>query len=381
MILTQPNVGFGDKINEELRSLENETIKWEQLDFAVAWINQRGATYLKEAFKFFLGKGGNINAIVGLDFSHTSKEGLSCLLDMEIELGGITTHVFYDENPACTFHPKIYLFKNKHQAQLYVGSNNMTGAGLSTNIEMSLGFAGSIEDKTILDVSSTLLMWRDVHTEPRTRRLNHEFLELLCSQGYVKTESDIQKTLRPPLPTKDKETLFGRSKHIEIKGKPIPHAEPNIGKERKVLIGSNLLMRVRPRRNGQQIQISMKIYEDLFMNYTKSVTSAKTGEHHAIGFNYTHRNGIKQKNTARFEAPELRGINNPVLRFKWVATPYSHLQYEVYDADTDTIGINIYKQLSSGITTPSVTRLERINENITVLSKKDPKMAQWYRLI
>ncbi|WP_429149121.1 hypothetical protein [Aeromonas rivipollensis] len=81
MILTQPTVGFGDKINEELRSLENETIKWEQLDFAVAWINQRGATYLKEAFKYFLGKGGNINAIVGLDFSHTSKEGLNCLLN------------------------------------------------------------------------------------------------------------------------------------------------------------------------------------------------------------------------------------------------------------------------------------------------------------
>lgn len=220
MLHTQPAIEFGETLNEELRKMEDDQIKWEQLDFAVAWVNQRGVQKIGDAIEHFVKKGGKVTAVVGLDFSHTSKEGLSRLLEIENKFGGITTNVFYDENLACTFHPKVFLFKNTTQAQLYVGSNNMTGAGLSTNIEMSLGFSGRVNDETIMEISSTLSTWRDESTESRTRRLNYEFLEELCERGYVKTEAAIQKSRqvnKPPSSSKEQKPLFGRSKNTKKK--------------------------------------------------------------------------------------------------------------------------------------------------------------------
>ncbi|MEZ9959860.1 hypothetical protein OAW_06040 [Vibrio cyclitrophicus ZF170] len=382
MIHTQPTTTFGEKLNEELCKMEDGQLKWDRLDFAVAWVNQRGIQKIGDAIEYFVNKGGIIKAVVGLDFSHTSKEGLSRLLEIEDTFGGITTNVFYDENLACTFHPKVFLFKNATQAQLYVGSNNMTGAGLSTNIEMSLGFTGHVNDKTIVETSSILLSWRDENTESRTRRLSYEFLEELCERGYVKTEAAIKKSrqVNKTSSSEEQKPLFGRSKNTKRKDQQPPSLKKALSTEQDSAIGDSLLMRVKPRRNGRQIQISMKIYEESFMNSTPSVTSATTGESREIGFNYTHRNGNKKKNTARFEAPEIEGMDNPVVRFRWVEKPARYLQYEAYDANVNINGQDIHNKLSTGITIPPITNLERIHERITVLSKGDREIAQWYRL-
>ncbi|HCG6086269.1 phospholipase D-like domain-containing protein [Vibrio antiquarius] len=383
MIHAQPVVEFGEKLNEELRKMEDGQLKWKELDFAVAWVNQRGVQKIGDAIEHFASKGGKINAVVGLDFNHTSKEGLIRLLEIEEKFKGVTTNVFYDENPACTFHPKVFLFKNTTQAQLYVGSNNMTGAGLSTNIEMSLGFTGNVNDKTIEEVSSILLSWRDESIESRTRRLSYDFLEELCERGYVKTEAAIQKIrqFNKPSPTKEQKPLFGRSKNSTKKEQTSLSLKKATNKKIVNTNRESLLMKVKPRRNGRQIQISMKIYEGPFMNGTPSVISSTTGESREIGFNYTtNKSGKRKRNTARFEAPEIEGMDNPVVRFRWVEGPKNHLQYEAYDANANNNGKDILNKLSVGITIPPITKLERIHEGITVLSKGDRESAQWYRL-
>lgn len=133
MFIVQPTSSFGDVIGEELRSEEAGQRQWQTFEFAVAWVNRPGAERIKEPMRAFLAAGGCIRATVGLDFGSTSYEGLGSLLDLEGEGTDITTHVFCDENPACTFHPKVFLFSNAERARLFVGSNNMTGAGLDTN--------------------------------------------------------------------------------------------------------------------------------------------------------------------------------------------------------------------------------------------------------
>lgn len=148
-----------------------------------------------------------------------------------------------------------------------------------------------------------------------------------------------------------------------------------------------LLMRVRPRRTGTQLQISMIVHSSEFMNNVSEVVSAASKSRRSIGYDYVRVRGMRRriKNTARFEAPELAGIANPVARFAWVDVGSRNnreriLQYEVFDADQTRIGRKILKTLKKGIATPPTTNLAKLSRVETVLSKSDRAMAQWYRL-
>jgi hypothetical protein len=152
-----------------------------------------------------------------------------------------------------------------------------------------------------------------------------------------------------------------------------------------------LLMRVRPRRDGTQLQISMIVHNSPFMHRATKVFSANDNLSRPIG--YDHVNTAKKsaarterRNTARFEAPELDGVANPVARFRWVdvddAMGITHriLQYEIFDADESPTGRRLLQELEEGIATPPTTDLNGLSREETVLSKRDPEIAQWYRL-
>jgi hypothetical protein len=151
--------------------------------------------------------------------------------------------------------------------------------------------------------------------------------------------------------------------------------------------GEVMLMRVRPRRDGKQLQISVKVHESNFMNRARTLVSAANGSRKEIGGSVTKR-GEKGEalNTLHFEAPELRGMDNPVARFSWVARAVPKkaarniLQYEVFDAATSTEGKEILQKLEEGISKPPKTNLSQLSRDETVLSKRDRKRAQWYRL-
>lgn len=384
MFIVQPSSNFGDLICEELDSTKDSQRHWQTFEFAVAWINLPGANSIMPSAKRFLADGGCIRATVGLDFSSTSYEGLSNLLDLE-NTGNIKTYVFFDENRACTFHPKVFLFNNQKLARLFVGSNNMTGAGLNTNVEVALGVSGDVGNETIDKARETLRGWRDEQTEQRVRHLTLEFLDMLLERGYVRTEEDIRRSRKSEFSSRlstSHKPLFGKSKTAPTnRSSKINTLELGRGNAKPTDIGDVLLMRVKPRRNGKQIQISMKIFEDSFMNSPDRVVSAADNTRREIGFNFVNRNGQRKRNTARFEAPELEGTSNPIARFIWVDTPEKVLQYEIFDGNDNDEGGKIFESLSQGITTPPVTNLERINSGITVLSKSDRNIAQWYRVI
>lgn len=383
MFIVQPTSSFGDLINAELMPEEPDQGKWHAFEFSVAWFNYSGGERIRESLCDFLSKGGRVRATIGLDFGSTTYEGLLTLLDLE-DGADITTHVFCDENPACTFHPKVFLFSNTERARLFVGSNNLTGAGLATNIEASLRFSAALHDETIQGALQTLAAWRDDENESRSRRLTRELLDQLRDRGYVLTEEEIrnrrlaQSGSSPSAET----TLFGRSSSRPRKpGGRVDIRGSTVGRNTGSALGEVLLMRVRPRRNGNQLQISMKVLEASFMNGAQEVVSP-LGLYRSIGYNMAR--GFR--NTARFEAPEMMGMKNPVARFQWIATQPSErgmtkiLQYEIFDANKDAEGTKIFRKIENRISTPPLTDLKALSQEETVLSVRNRASAQWYLL-
>lgn len=146
-----------------------------------------------------------------------------------------------------------------------------------------------------------------------------------------------------------------------------------------------LLMRVRPRRDGTQLQISMKVHQASFMKSVQEVVSEADGSVRGIGYDYVKKNEGKAPNLARFEAPEMDGMTNPVARFRWEDERNSEgvtkiLRYKLFDADKSKEGARIFEKLSDGIAEPPLTDLSKLSRDGTVLSKSDRESAQWYRL-
>jgi hypothetical protein len=383
MFILQPAASFGDLICSELASQGSGQRQWQVMEFAVAWVNLLGAQRIEEAAKYFLTEGCSIRATVGLDFASTSYEGLLTLLNLENH-GNMTTNVFYDENTACTFHPKVFLFSNKEEALLLVGSNNMTSAGFDLNVEAAIGLTEPLENETIQDARRALAGWRDEGSETRSRKLTRELLDQLCERGYVRTEQEMSEHRRNEAGARSAQDkpLFGRSSSPASKrGQGARKSPEGTTGATNGTSDEVLLMRVRPRRDGKQIQISLKIHEGHFLSGVRQVISTD-GSVRDVGYNMARG----KPNTARFEASEMQGMTNPVVRFRWVLVEREKnqsrkaLQFEVFDAYKSIEGAEILRRLEEGVGTPPVTNLGSLSREETVLSKPNRDIAQWYRL-
>jgi len=102
--------------------------------------------HINSAKKYFK----KLTIIVGIDQGGTSKEALEEILSLNIE-----SYIFYQkENPI--FHPKFYLFEGTNEVKIILGSSNLTGTGLFTNIESSLLVEFNQTDKDGLALLSEL---------------------------------------------------------------------------------------------------------------------------------------------------------------------------------------------------------------------------------
>ncbi len=105
-------------------------LQWTAFRAAVAFIKRSGMQHIRQPLLNFSDR-AQVRISVGIDLYGTSREALSDLLEA-------TPHgqIFvYRNNGPYTFHPKVYLFKSDHRADVVVGSGNMTGGGLFTNYE------------------------------------------------------------------------------------------------------------------------------------------------------------------------------------------------------------------------------------------------------
>lgn len=131
-----------------------------------------------------------LNIIVGVDQSGTSKEALEEILKLEIN-----SFVFYQQESPI-FHPKIYLFEGKDDTCLIIGSSNLTGKGLFSNIESSILIQFKNDDqeglKVLEDLKNYFRPLFDLN-EPNLFKLDDKLISNLEKDGIIPTEAKRSK--------------------------------------------------------------------------------------------------------------------------------------------------------------------------------------------
>lgn len=142
---------------------------------------------LRDLLEKWREKGKTIEAVLGIDQQGTSREAL--------ELSLALFHAVYVTREAgITFHPKIYLFKGKKAARVFIGSNNLTVGGTEKNFE------AAVQLDLALPADSEILMrledgWTSLLPPscPATTRLDSAVLAQLIADEEVIDE----RAMRP----------------------------------------------------------------------------------------------------------------------------------------------------------------------------------------
>lgn len=168
---------FAGALNRELATAD-------RVDIATAWVRASGVGLLWTALADLLARDGVLRVVVGIDRDNTSLEGLELLLKLE---GNVKVWVRHNE-AGPIFHPKLYAFRKAGECKVFVGSNNLTGAGLSSNEELSASIVeprGGGLEQSLSDYLKQL-RHRD---DPLVKRLDHDLLKRLLAADYIHSES------------------------------------------------------------------------------------------------------------------------------------------------------------------------------------------------
>lgn len=345
---------------------------WDSLDIAVAWVRESGVAHLRNSFERFLTHGGALKLTVGIDLKNTTQEGLQALLDLEV-FGTCETFVYHNE-AGSVFHPKVYLFRNIKEARLIVGSNNLTSAGLFSNVEAGLQLDTELSDQVIGDAVDAIVSWRDLATN-LVHRLDGPFLTRLVEEGYVPTEAAARHDMSRTAARRAKGArLFGSRSYSPPRPPKVAKSPGTAGTAASVSAtpvtpvpsppGSALLMRLRKASvtdRPTQTQIPMRVVQTFFAGVS-SVQSAHSGVTH--GLHQASARGAV--NTIKLEIPEMRHFADPVARFEKTG---SGVIYEVHDASSSS-GKQILSRLQAGHVDGS-----------TQTSIKDLTSSTWWRFI
>ena len=160
---------------------------WTHFRAAVAFAKRSGTRHIKSRLAGFSQR-AHAEVIVGIDHGGTSSEGLRDLLDALTPDGRVI--VFHNRLPS-TFHPKVYLFKSAVDADVLIGSGNLTEGGLFTNYEaglrLSLDLRNREQAKVLHGVEEVLDGWADLSTGT-ARRLDDVLLAHLTAIGLTPLE-------------------------------------------------------------------------------------------------------------------------------------------------------------------------------------------------
>jgi hypothetical protein len=326
------------------------------------------------------------------------------------------------------FHPKtVHIVRADRSVTAVVGSSNLTGRGLGQNVEAGVVFDTNDADSVdqLNSIRDAIDRWREQTSERDAHQMSQAVFPISCDDDL--RELAELGIINVPQPRRFRAVNGGRPGNGSTLPNRLPtwrptrqgwrpeipdliQAPPNtedaheeesdVSPELQAGVSNTsgtrestgvttkevLLMRVRPRRDGTQLQISMTVHRAEFMNNAEFVISAASGIRRPIGYDYVTRNEERAANLARFEAPEMENMSNPVARFEWIEAndaeghPGTVLQYEIFDADRGGEGAKIYEKLAEGISNPPVTNLQSLSRDLTVLSKSNRAIAQWYRL-
>ena len=182
--------------------------RYSRFRLAVAFARSSGVLELGDAFERFRSAGGIIEAYVGVDMAGTSYEALCALLQLVDVLS-----IVHSASPQ-TFHSKVYCFESKDEANVIIGSANLTGGGLWRNVETSTTMElnlSSANDLTLLsNVDKLFEDLKNPSAQPMMLQSIND-IDSLLSLGLVSRERSLAANARAHAKTPASSTF---AKHI-----------------------------------------------------------------------------------------------------------------------------------------------------------------------
>lgn len=220
---------IGKRLSELLKKANPQK---SSLNIMVAYAHETFLGYIGDSLEKFVGAGGDVEMIIGVDSRGTSKIALSWLLDL---LGFRRLFVYHNPGNG-TFHPKIAIFKGARVAHLFVGSSNLTGGGLSRNFEFNVEIELNTQKKLEKSYLTTFeKIFRKTKNCPSCLPLNNKTLKRIDKAGALKHRSP--KKAETVITKKSGialSTVFGKTKHH--------HPKPTVRRRKKRLKTISFIM-------------------------------------------------------------------------------------------------------------------------------------------
>ena len=141
--------------------------RFERVDLLVSFVMKSGLAQIHGGLVDALDRGAKIRVLTTDYLTVTDADALARLLDLaEVRPEAVATRVFHD--PATSFHPKAYLFSSADGAvaATFVGSNNLSAAGIAGGIEWAIG-----ADRAAPLLTAFERLWSDPRSQPLTHGL------------------------------------------------------------------------------------------------------------------------------------------------------------------------------------------------------------------
>jgi len=186
IFIAQPQATFrlGDFLREGLQDQ-----RWTEFRAAAAFVKRSGTKHIREHLKAFVERGGHAVISAGIDSGGTSAEGLS---DLILAVGNQGRVCAFNNANSSTFHPKVYMFANDSEAEVVVGSGNLTEGGFFTNYEANLVLQLQRSDSAHAELLSTVTEALDLWSTPEDGLcydLDEQLLQRLIDEGHVPKEA------------------------------------------------------------------------------------------------------------------------------------------------------------------------------------------------
>lgn len=175
---------------------------------AVAWTRLSGLDLIWDEMLAALDRGAEIRLLTGVDSGNTSVEAIRALVDLQEKHDRMRCLIRHQEGPPL-FHPKLYGFSDAAGCIAYVGSSNLTAAGLHSNDELSVRLELAAGSKELASLDAAWSRMADGKS-PLVRQLDDELCNALEERGYLAPEAASRSAdQRGSAGSKRKEPLFG----------------------------------------------------------------------------------------------------------------------------------------------------------------------------
>lgn len=301
----------------------------------IAYISWGGLQLIHKEMEEFYDSGNKIFMIVGIGEGVSEPDALRYLMQRFTKAA---IYVFHVPLPYYTFHPKIYIFSNRRESLILIGSNNLTTGGLLSNTECCIKLLlNHRTDSTLYNNINSI--W-EMYATPKPpfhiknlQKINEKILDLYSKRRKTIVRDKLLRraqAFKEVFPTIEQPELMKKLAAIEKRQKKGTYVI-----KRKTVSDSVLLLQVLKETGagGTQVQIPRVAIEKYFC--------VSTAGHQTIEIKFK-KNPFRpavichfNNNTHRISIPEIEKFTRPLLiKFSklddksYLVTPIRAKQYK-----------------------------------------------------